>query len=48
VFIDGLHEKGILSESYPFRLVANTEENFDFPFHWHKALEIIYVMESDY
>ncbi|HHV98927.1 MAG TPA: AraC family transcriptional regulator [Clostridiaceae bacterium] len=48
MFLDGLHEKGIFSESYPFRLVANTEENFDYPFHWHKALEIIYAMESDY
>jgi len=48
VFLDGLHEKEIFSESYPFRLVANTEENFDYPFHWHSALEIIYAMESDY
>ncbi len=48
MFIDGLHEKGILSENYPFRLTINTLENFEYPFHWHSALEMIYVMENHY
>ncbi|MBZ4647267.1 MAG: hypothetical protein PWR27_2469 [Petroclostridium sp.] len=48
MIIEGLHEKGIFTEDYPFRLTINIEENFDYPFHWHNAVELVYVLENGY
>lgn len=42
MIIEGLHEKGIFKEQYPFRLVVNTEEAFQYPLHWHNAVELVY------
>lgn len=48
MIIEGLHEKGIFTEKYPFRLAVNTEEDFRYPQHWHNAVEIVYVLENTY
>jgi AraC-like DNA-binding protein len=48
MIIDGLHEKNILDKDFPFRLVNNQEINFDYPFHWHNEIEIIYVLENTF
>lgn len=48
MILDGLHEKEIFTENYPFRLCVNTVENFEYPFHWHKAVELVYILENDY
>lgn len=42
MIIKGLHEKNIFTEQYPFRLVVNTEEEFQYPLHWHNAVELVY------
>lgn len=44
--IEGFHEKGIFTENYPFRLVYNTIDSYDYPLHWHNAVELLYVMEN--
>jgi AraC-like DNA-binding protein len=46
MIIEGFHEKGIFTENYPFRLVYNTEDSYDYPLHWHNAIELLYVMEN--
>ncbi|VBB09072.1 Hypothetical protein LUCI_4358 [Lucifera butyrica] len=48
MIIDGLHEKDIFTESYPFRLELNTFENFVWPLHWHHAVELVYPVENSY
>lgn len=48
MIIDGLHEKDIFTEKYPFRLVLNTEENFTWPSHWHHAVEFVFPVENSY
>ena len=48
MIIEGLHEKNIFEESYPFGIKMNIEEEFDYPPHWHSAIEIVYVIENDY
>ncbi|HOA55820.1 MAG: AraC family transcriptional regulator [Acetivibrionales bacterium] len=40
--LEGLHEKGIFTEHYPFRLVENTIDEFRYPMHWHNAAELVY------
>ncbi len=39
--LEGLHEKDIFTERYPFRLVENTNE-LQYPMHWHNAVELVY------
>jgi AraC-like DNA-binding protein len=39
--LEGLHEKDIFTERYPFRLVENTNE-LQYPMHWHNAVELAY------
>lgn len=46
--LEGLLEKDIFTESYPFRLLLNTWENFDWPMHWHHAVELVYPVENNY
>jgi AraC-like DNA-binding protein len=48
MIIDGLHEKNILDKEFPLRLVNNKEINFNYPFHWHNEIEIIYVLENTF
>lgn len=40
--LEGLHEKEIFTEHYPFRLVENTADEFKYPMHWHDAVELVY------
>ncbi len=40
--LEGLHEKEIFTEHYPFRLVENTADEFIYPMHWHNAAELVY------
>lgn len=40
--LEGLHEKEIFTERYPFRLVENTTDEFKYPMHWHNAAELVY------
>lgn len=42
MILEGLHEKEIFTEQYPFRLVVNTIEDFQYPLHWHNAVELVY------
>lgn len=42
MIIEGLHEKEIFTEQYPFRLIINTIEEFQYPLHWHNAVELVY------
>ncbi len=42
MIMEGLHEKIVFTEQYPFRLVVNTAEEFQFPLHWHNAVELVY------
>ncbi|MHB8063975.1 MAG: helix-turn-helix domain-containing protein [Ruminiclostridium sp.] len=48
MFVEGLHEKDIFSEGFPFRLEINTEVNFEYPVHWHTAIELLYVESSNF
>lgn len=42
MILEGLHEKEIFTEKYPFRLVVNVTEEFQYPLHWHNAVELVY------
>lgn len=46
MLLEGLHEKEIFTEKYPFRLELNLDENFNYPYHWHSAVELVYVFEG--
>lgn len=46
--IDGLHEKELFSKAFPFRLIINENIDFDYPLHWHNAIELLYVMQNDF
>lgn len=46
MYIKGIHEKGIYSASSPLRVFTNNVPDFDFPLHWHTALEIILVKKG--
>jgi AraC-like DNA-binding protein len=46
MILEGLHEKEIFTENIPFRIAINTEEIFDYPLHWHNAVELIYVLQG--
>lgn len=48
MFIDGLHEKDIYMENFPFRLVENTAVDMEYPSHWHNAVEILYLLENSF
>jgi AraC-like DNA-binding protein len=48
MYVEGLHEKSIFLKDYKFRLLDNTEADFDYPFHWHSAVELLYITEGDY
>lgn len=44
--IEGLHEKEIFDKRFPFRLLVNQDLNFNYPPHWHNAIELIYVLQN--
>lgn len=46
MILEGLHEKEIFTEDFPFRIALNTELNYDYPSHWHRAVELIYSMKD--
>lgn len=46
--IEGLHEKEIFDKNFPFRLLINQDLNFNYPPHWHNAIELIYVLKNDF
>ncbi|NLG88082.1 MAG: AraC family transcriptional regulator [Clostridiaceae bacterium] len=46
MFLEGMHEKGLFKENDMIRVVLNTAENFDYPAHWHNAIEIVYCIEN--
>ncbi|MDP4094355.1 MAG: AraC family transcriptional regulator [Bacillota bacterium] len=45
--LNGLHEKNLFSDKYPFRFLVNTQDNFNYPLHWHNAVEFIYNIENE-
>ena len=47
MILEGLHEKEIFTDNLPFRIATNTEENFDYPSHWHNAVELVYIAKSN-
>ena len=46
--IEGLHEKELFEKRSPFRLIINQDLNFNYPAHWHNAIELIYVLENKF
>lgn len=46
--IEGLHEKELFEKEFPFRLIVNQDLNFNYPAHWHNAIELIYVLENKF
>lgn len=46
LILDGIHEKNIFEGNLPFRLIYNNTSNYRYPFHWHKAYELLYVFEG--
>lgn len=46
--IQGLHEKELFEQNFPFRMLVNKNLNFNYPAHWHNAIEIIYVLENSF
>jgi AraC-like DNA-binding protein len=46
MILEGLREKEIFTGSAPFRIAINTEENYEYPFHWHNAVELIYAAKD--
>jgi len=46
MFLEGMHEKGLFNENHMIRVIINTIEDFDYPAHWHNAIEIVYCMEN--
>lgn len=47
MILEGLHEKEIFTEDFPFRIALNNEINFNYPSHWHKAVELIYSVKEN-
>lgn len=47
MLLEGLHEKQLFAENYPFRLADNSQNGFYFPFHWHSAVELVYSITGE-
>ncbi|MCM0648004.1 AraC family transcriptional regulator [Clostridium swellfunianum] len=47
MILEGLREKEIFTENNIFRIAVNTEANYNYPSHWHNALELIYVEKNN-
>lgn len=46
MILEGLHEKEIFTKDSPVRVVFSFENNFEYPAHWHNAVEFVYVMKN--
>jgi len=46
MILEGFHEKDIFKETYPFRLEVNELADFQYPLHWHNAVELVYIVEG--
>lgn len=46
MILEGLHEKKIFDTAIPLRIAENTSEYFDYPLHWHNAVELLYSAAS--
>lgn len=46
MILEGLREKEIFTDTLPFRIVINSTNNFEYPSHWHSAVELIYAPED--
>jgi len=47
MILEGLHEKEIFIDDFPFRIALNAEMNCAYPSHWHKAVEFIYSVKEN-
>ena len=43
-----LHERDILTNEFPFRLIVNENKRFIWPMHWHNASELLYVKKDNF
>ena len=48
MYLEGFHEKNIFGGSSPFRVFVNSSNEFEYPPHWHNAIELIYAMKNGY
>ena len=48
MILEGMHEKELFTAGWPFRIALNEKTDFEYPMHWHKAVEIVYPLENDY
>ena len=46
MILEGLHEKEIFTEDFTFRIALNNEVNYNYPSHWHRAVELIYSVKD--
>lgn len=46
--IEGMHEKELFEQKFPFRLIVNQDPRFKYPSHWHSAIELIYVLRNPF
>jgi AraC-like DNA-binding protein len=46
MILEGLREKEIFTDALPFRIATNSTDNFEYPSHWHSAVELIYAPED--
>ena len=46
MILEGIHEKEIFTSAFPFRISLNTEINYNYPSHWHTAVELIYSLKD--
>lgn len=46
--IQGLHEKNLFEQNFPFRLLVQQNANFRYSAHWHNAIELIYALEGSF
>lgn len=43
MILEGMHETEIFDFSLPLRIAENQSENYNYPLHWHHAVEILYA-----
>jgi AraC-like DNA-binding protein len=46
MILEGLREKEIFTENSPFRIAVNIKGNYNYPSHWHNALELVYASKN--
>lgn len=46
MILEGLHEKELFSENRPIRVAINEISDYEYPAHWHRAVELVYTQES--